>query len=58
MMTAERNRRTRLASRRALKSVDRLLSALQRELTDLEGDRRPQNPRMTCSRSATPPPAP
>ena len=36
MMTAEHNRRTRLASRRALKSVDRLLKALQRELSDLE----------------------
>ena len=38
MMTAERNRRSRLASRRALKSVERLLEALQRELSDLEGE--------------------
>ena len=38
MMTAERNRRSRLASRRALKSVDRLLKALQRELSDLEAE--------------------
>ena len=38
MMTAERNRRQRLASRRMVKSVDRLLKALQRELSDLETD--------------------
>ena len=38
MMTAERNRRKRLASRRMVKSVDRLLKALQRELSDLETD--------------------
>ena len=38
MMTAERNRRSRLASRRALKSVDRLLKALQRELSDIEDE--------------------
>ena len=36
MMTAERNRRKRLASRRMIKSVDRVLTALQRELSDLE----------------------
>ena len=38
MMTAERNRRSRMASRRALKSVERLLKALQRELNDLEDE--------------------
>ena len=38
MMTAERNRRGRLTSRRMIKSVDRLLKALQRELSDLEAD--------------------
>ena len=38
MMTAERNRRARLASPRALKSVERLLKALQRELSDLEDE--------------------
>ena len=38
MMTAERNRRTRLTDRRMIKSVDRLLKALQRELSDLEAD--------------------
>ena len=38
MMTAERNRRKRLASRRMIRSVDRLLKALQRELSDLETD--------------------
>ena len=38
MMTAERNRRGRLTSRRMIKSVDRLLAALQRELSDLEAD--------------------
>ena len=32
MMTAERNRRKRLASRRMVKSVERVLAALQREL--------------------------
>jgi len=36
MMTAERNRRSRLTSRRMLKSVDRLLAALQKELSALE----------------------
>ena len=36
MMTAERNRRGRLTNRRMIKSVDRLLKALQRELSDLE----------------------
>jgi len=38
MMTAERNRRTRLTNRRMIKSVDRLLRALQKELSDLESD--------------------
>ncbi len=38
MMTAERNRQSRMASRRALKSVERLLKALQRELNDLEDE--------------------
>ena len=38
MMTAERNRRERLTNRRMIKSVDRLLKALQRELSDLEAD--------------------
>ncbi len=38
MMTAERNRRERLASRRMIKSVDRLLKALRRELSDLEAE--------------------
>ena len=38
MMTAERNRRSRLTSRRMVRSVDRLLKALQRELSDLETD--------------------
>ena len=38
MMTAERNRRGRLTNRRMIKSVDRLLKALQRELSDLEAD--------------------
>ena len=36
MMTAERNRRRQLTSRRLIKSVDRLLLALQKELTDIE----------------------
>jgi transposase len=36
MMTAERNRRRQLTSRRLLKSVDRLLMVLQKELTELE----------------------
>jgi transposase len=36
MMTAERNRRRQLTSRRLLKSVERLLAALQKELTELE----------------------
>ena len=74
MMTAESNRRTRLASRRALKSVDRLLKALQRELSVLETEiddtirktpawRPPtgSGPRIcsrACPASATPPPAP
>jgi transposase len=38
MMTAERNRRRLLSSRRLIKSVDRLLAVLQKELTELEGD--------------------
>ena len=36
MMTAERNRRGRLTNRRMIKSVERLLKALQRELSDLD----------------------
>ena len=36
MMTAERSRRKRLASRRTIKSVDRVLATLRRELSDLE----------------------
>ncbi len=36
MMTAERNRRRRLTSRRTIRSVDRVLATLQRELSDLE----------------------
>jgi len=38
MMTAERNRRRQLSSRRLIKSVDRLLAVLQKELSELEGD--------------------
>jgi len=38
MMTAERNRRQRLGSQRMRKSVDRLLAALQQELSALEAD--------------------
>ena len=38
MMTAERNRRRMLTRKRLLKSVDRLLAALQKELSDLEAD--------------------
>jgi transposase len=38
MMTMERNRRRILTDRRLLKSVDRLLAALQKELTGLETD--------------------
>ena len=38
MMTAERNRRRQLISRRLLKSVDRLLAVLQKELTELDHD--------------------
>jgi len=38
MMTAERNRRRQLSSRRLIKSVDRLLAVLQMELTELEAD--------------------
>lgn len=38
MMTAERNRRRRLTNRRMLKSIDRLLAALQKELSALELD--------------------
>lgn len=36
MMVAERNRQRRLTSKRLVKSVDRLLAALQKELSDLE----------------------
>jgi transposase len=36
MMTAERNRRRQLTSKRLLKGVDRLLVVLQKELSDLE----------------------
>jgi len=38
MMTAERNRRRQLSSRRLIKSVDRLLAVLQKELAELEAD--------------------
>lgn len=38
MMTAERHRRRRLTSPRMVKSVDRLLRALQKELSDLENE--------------------
>lgn len=38
MMTAERNRRRQLTSRRLIKSVDRLLAVLQQELSELEQD--------------------
>jgi transposase len=38
MMTAERNRRRQLTSRRLVKSVDRLLTVLQQELSELEQD--------------------
>jgi transposase len=38
MMTAERNRRRQLTSRRLLKSVDRLLAVLQKELTELDNE--------------------
>ena len=38
MMTAERNRRRRLTGKRMLKSVDRVLAALQKELSELETD--------------------
>jgi transposase len=38
MMTAERNRRRQLTSRRLIKSVDRLLDVLQKELTELEDE--------------------
>lgn len=36
MMTAERNRRRQLTSRRLIKSVDRLLAVLQKELSEIE----------------------
>lgn len=36
MMTAERNRRGQLTSRRLIKGVERLLAALQKELSELE----------------------
>ena len=38
MMTAERNRRRMLIGKRMIKSVDRLLAALQKELSGLEAD--------------------
>jgi transposase len=38
MMTMERNRRRALTSKRLIKSVDRLLAALQKELTDIDTD--------------------
>lgn len=38
MMTAERNRRRQLTSRRLVKSVDRLLAVLLKELADLDRD--------------------
>jgi transposase len=38
MMTMERNRRRTLTGKRLLKSIDRLLAALQKELSDLETD--------------------
>ena len=38
MMTAERNRRRQLTSQRLIKSVDRVLTTLQAQLTELEGD--------------------
>jgi len=38
MMTMERNRRRTLTGKRLLKSIDRLLVALQKELSDLEAD--------------------
>jgi transposase len=38
MMTAERNRRRQLTSRRLIKGVDRVLAILQAQLTELEGD--------------------
>lgn len=36
MMTAERNRRRQLTSKRLIKGADRLLAALQKELSDVE----------------------
>jgi transposase len=36
MMVAERNRRRQMTSKRMIKSIDRLLLALQKELSDLE----------------------
>jgi transposase len=36
MMTAERNRRRQLTSKRLVKGADRLLAALQKELSDIE----------------------
>ena len=38
MMTAERNRRRQLTSRRLIKSIERLLTVLQQELSELEQD--------------------
>ena len=45
MMTAERNRRRQLTSRRLLKSVDRLLKALQKELSRSGAGARRHHPR-------------
>jgi transposase len=38
MMTAERNRRRHLASKRLAKGIDRILAALQAQLTEIERD--------------------
>jgi transposase len=38
MMTAERNRRRQLTSKRLIKGIDRILAALQSQLTELEQD--------------------
>jgi transposase len=38
MMTAERNRRHRLTRRRLIKSVDRVLAVLQKELSEIEAE--------------------
>ena len=60
MMTAERNRRKRLASRRTIRSVDRVLATLQRELSDLEtelatpSEKAPHGARPRTSSKASP----